>query len=64
MYYDLDKDDNLQLYSKFVNPIIAIYYKLNKFYRRKFYCFECENIFVALVKKHIKKKLICPYCDE
>jgi len=62
MYYDLDEDDNLQLYSKFVNRFQAYYYKLNKYYKRKFYCFECENVFEGLVKKR-QKTLECPNCE-
>jgi len=63
MYYDVDEDDNIKLYSKFVNPLQAFYYKFKKYYKRKFYCFECENFFVTLVKKR-QKTVECPYCEE
>ena len=62
MYYDYDEDDNLQLYSKFVNCFQAFYYKLNKFYKRKFICMECANVFEALVKKR-QKTAECPNCE-
>ena len=62
MYYDYDQDDNLILYSKFVNRFQAYYYKLNKFYKRKFICVECESIFEALVKKR-QKSAQCPTCE-
>ncbi len=61
MYYDYNEDENLQLYSKYVNRFQAFYYKLNKYYKRKFYCFECETIFEALVKKS-QKTAECPNC--
>ena len=64
MYYDIDEDtEELKLQSKFVNPITAFYYKFKKYYKRKFYCFECENFFVTLVKKR-QKEIECPYCEE
>jgi len=62
MYYDFDENaEELKLYSKFVNPLQAFYYKLNKFYKRKFYCVDCGNIFEALVKKK-QKTFDCPNC--
>ena len=64
MYYDVDEDtEELKLYSKYVNSLQAFYYKFKKYYKRKFYCFECENSFVTLVKKR-QKNIECPYCDE
>ena len=63
MYYDIDENTTeLKLQSKFVNPLQAFYYKLNKFYKRKFICLECENVFEALVKKR-DNKAECPYCE-
>lgn len=62
MYYDVDENDNLQLHSKFVNYFQAMYYKLNKFHKRKFYCLECGNGFEALVKKK-QDSADCPYCE-
>ena len=62
MYYDYDDDDNLKLYSRFINCFQAWYYKLNKYYKRKFICLECENVFEALVKKR-DNKAECPYCE-
>jgi len=63
MYYDYNLDGDFQLYSKFVNRFEAFYYNLNKFYKRKFYCFECETVFEALVKKR-QKTIDCPYCES
>ena len=64
MYYNYDEDtEEIKLYSKFVNPLQALYYKINKYYKRKFYCTDCENVFVTLVKKR-QKNVDCPYCDE
>ena len=58
-YYDEDFTFN----SEQVSFLKAMYYKLNKFCKRKFYCFECENFFVTLVKKR-QKEIECPYCEE
>ena len=63
MYYDIDEDtEELQLQSKYVNQLQAFYYKFKKYYKRKFYCFECENVFEALVKKR-QKSAECPFCE-
>ena len=62
MYYDYDENYNLKLYSKFANSFQAFYYKLNKYYKRKFYCLECENLFEALEKKR-QKTAECPNCE-
>jgi len=62
MYYDYNEDGNLVLYSMFVNRFQAYYYKLNKFYKRKFICVECTNVFEALVKKK-QKTAQCPSCE-
>ncbi len=64
MYYDVDEDENIRLYSKFVNPITAFYYKFKKYYKRKFYCTDCENVFVTLVKKRQHEVTECPFCEE
>ena len=65
MYYDYDEDvEEIKLYSKFVNPLQALYYKFNKYYKRKFYCTDCENVFEALVKKRQHEVAECPFCDE
>jgi|TARA_B110001454_G_C12486108_1_gene336430 hypothetical protein len=65
MYYDYDEDvEEIKLYSKFVNPLQALYYKFNKYYKRKFYCTNCENVFEALVKKRQHEIAECPFCDE
>ncbi len=64
MYYDIDEyTEELKLYSKYVNSLQAFYYKFKKYYKRKFYCFECKNFFVLLVKKR-QKNIECPNCEE
>ncbi len=62
MYYDYNEDEILKLCSKYVNRFQAFYYKLNKYYKRKFFCMECANIFEALVKKR-QKTFECPNCE-
>ena len=61
-YYDYNENNEFVIHSKQVNSLQAFYYKLNKYYKRKFYCFECENVFVSLVKKR-DKTAECPYCE-
>lgn len=63
MYYDIDEyTEELVLQSKFVSFLTAWYYKFHKYYKRKFYCVECENVFEALVKKR-QEQSNCPYCE-
>jgi len=66
MYYDIDEDtEELKLYSKFVNPLQAFYYKFKKYYKRKFYCLECGYAFEMLVKKRQQGiEVDCPNCEE
>jgi len=64
MYYDIDEyTEEIKLYSKYANSLQAFYYMFKKYYKRKFYCTECENYFVTLVKKR-QKNIECPNCDE
>ena len=64
MYFEYDEDDErYTLHSKFVNPLQAWYYKFQKYYKRTFYCFECDNSFEALVKKR-QKSAECPICEN
>ncbi len=64
MYYDMDDDtEEWKLYSKFVNPLQAFYYKFHKYYKRQFYCEECESVFDMLVKKR-QKTSECPNCNS
>ena len=65
MYYDYNEyTEELKLYSKYVNSLQAFYYKFHKYYKRKFYCTDCENVFEALVKKRQHEVAECPFCDE
>ena len=60
MYYDYD-NGNLRLFSKFVNPLQAIFYKFNRYYKRKLSCKNCGNSFEFLVRK--RQKMKCPECE-
>ena len=66
MYYDIDEDtEELKLYSKFVSPLQAFYYKFKKYYKRKFVCLECGYAFEMLVKKRQHSiDVECPNCEE
>jgi hypothetical protein len=61
MYYEYDEEGELKLHQKYVNVLQAIYYKFHKYYKRKFYCTECEVFVEVLVKKNAKH-VQCPFC--
>jgi hypothetical protein len=63
MYYDYDYNGNLKLYSKFVNPIQAMFCKLIKCSQKYYYCKECENVYFAVVLKNFNNAK-CPYCGS
>ena len=63
IYYEVDEyTEELVLQSKFVNSLQALYYKFHKYYKRKFYCTDCENVFETFVKKR-QKDVECPNCE-
>jgi len=65
MYYEHDEDGNLQLYSKFVNPITAFYYKFHKFKKIHLTCPDCQTTYMHLIKKRTVKEILkedCPNC--
>ena len=67
MYYEHDEDDNLQLYSKFVNPITAFYYKFHKYKKIHLTCPDCKTTYLHLIKKRTEKEILnseCPDCLE
>jgi len=67
MYYDIDEDENLQLYSKFVDPITALYYKFHKYKKIHLTCPDCKTTYLHLIKKRTEKEILgteCPDCLE
>jgi len=56
-------DEEGKLHSEMVNFLQAVYYKTRIFHRRKFWCPECNSIFVGLVKSRKTKEMECPYCS-
>ena len=44
MYYEFNEDENLQLYSKFVSPITAFYYKFHKYKKIHLTCPDCKTL--------------------
>ena len=55
-------DEEGKFHSKQVSYVMAMYYKQNKFHRKKCYCITCDRIFVALVKS--TELGLCPLCGE
>ena len=57
-------DENFEIHSQRINPLLIWYYKLRKRHRVKGICPECRREFLCLTNWH-DKKLECPYClDE
>ena len=57
-------DENFQIHSQRINPLLIWYYKLRKRHRKKDVCHNCRNEFLFLTNWH-DKKMNCPIClDE
>jgi len=67
MYYETDEDGNTQLFSQFVNPITALYYKFHKWKKIQLTCPQCQRTFLHIIKKRTTKNILnveCPICEE
>ena len=57
-------DENFQIHSERINPLLIWYYKLRKRHRKTGVCPQCSNQFLFLTNWH-DKKMNCPIClDE
>ena len=57
-------DENFQIHSQRINPLLIWYYKLRKRHRKTGVCPQCRNQFLFLTNWH-DKKMNCPIClDE
>ena len=57
-------DENFQIHSERINPLLIWYYKLRKRHRIRGVCSQCSNQFLFLTNWH-DKKMNCPIClDE
>jgi len=57
-------DENFEIHSQRINPLLIWYYKLRKRHRITGVCPQCRNQFLCLTNWY-DKKLECPYClDE
>ena len=54
-------DENFQIHSQRINPLLIWYYKLRKRHRKKMYCLNCSTKFLVLTNWH-DKKAECPFC--
>ena len=54
-------DENFQIHSQRINPLLVWFYKLQKRHRKKMYCLNCSSAFLVLTNWH-DKKANCPYC--
>ena len=59
-------DENFQIHSQRINPLLIWYYKLRKYHRKKALCTECSGQFLVLTNWHDKiEDAECPFClDE
>ena len=62
MYYDLDEEGNWKLFSKFVNPLLALYYKTQKRHRIQGVCQRCGETWIYYIKSE-HENMLCPNCD-
>ena len=57
-------DEDFQIHSQRINPLLIWYYKLRKRHRITAMCSQCHNQFLFLTNWH-DKKMNCPIClDE
>jgi len=54
-------DENFQIHSEKINPLLILYYKLRKRHRKKMYCLNCKSEFLV-ISNWYDKKANCPYC--
>lgn len=54
-------DENFEIHSQRINPLLIWYYKLRKRRRVKGVCPKCNREFLCLTNWH-DKKLECPFC--
>ena len=54
-------DEDFQIHSQRINPLLIWYYKLRKRQRKNAVCPGCSRRFLVLTNWH-DKKLECPYC--
>ena len=58
-YYDQERNFKTER----VNYLQALYYKTRKVRRIKYFCAECSQFFLGLVKLR-NEKIECPYCSN
>lgn len=63
MYLDHDEDGNPKLFSQFVNPLMALYYKTQKHHRMRGICTDCGVVWMYYVKSR-NEKVKCPDCEN
>jgi len=56
-------DENFEIHSQRINPLLIWYYKLIRRHRNQMYCTECNRKFFVLTNWY-DNKIECPYCDE
>ena len=56
-------DENFQIHSERINPLLILYYKLIRRHRKKMYCLNCKNSVLVLNNWYDRKIPDCPYCE-
>ena len=57
-------DENFQIHSEKINPLLIWYYKLIRRHRKKMYCHNCNRGFLVLPNWYDRKTPECSYCSE
>ena len=56
-------DENFQIHSQRINPLLVWFYKLQKRHRNLMYCDECDCRYLVLTNWY-DKDINCPTCNE
>ena len=56
-------DENFEIHSQRINPLLVWFYKLKKRHRNYYYCDECNGKLFCLTNWY-DKKITCPDCDD
>ena len=59
--YYYDEEGNFK--TKRIGLLQALYYKTQKRKRIKYYCIECGELFLGLIKSS-NDEIECPYCED
>ena len=56
-------DENFEIHSEKINPLLILYYKLIRRHRKTGECSICGNVYLFLTN-WFDNKMECPYCSD